>query len=186
MKYLILAILSISIYLDSVANIKDGQRSTVYGQPPTANCQLPTTHDQPSTEINRAAFYKAMEENNKTMVNAQLDELKSAPAELKQAFMGAMLMKRASFIGSAASRLHYFREGHKMLESAIKQDPDNVEFRFLRLMVQEHAPGTLGYKEDIEKDSIYIRTHYKSLSEEMQHTIEDYNKKSKVLKLDVS
>ena len=165
MKYLIISTLLISINSISFATVKNGR--------------LPT-------ELNRSAFYKAMEENTKKMVNAQLDELKSAPEELRPAFMGAMLMKRASFIGSAASRLHYFREGHKMLESAIKQDPDNVEFRFLRLMVQEHAPGTLGYKEDIEKDSIYIRKHYKSLPEEIQHTIEDYSKKSKLLKLDVS
>ena len=73
-----------------------------------------------------------------------------------------------------------------MLEAAIKQDPDNAEFRFLRLIVQEHAPGALGYKTDIEKDSEMIRKYYKSLPEEVQHTIEDYSKKSKFLKLDVS
>jgi len=179
MKYIIPILLLISIDFRAVATKKNRQPSTVNRQPFMVNGQR-------STDINRSAFYNAMEENNKKMVNAQLDELKSAPAELKPAFMGAMLMKRASFIGSAVSRLHYFREGHKMLESAIKQDPDNVEFRFLRLMVQEHAPGTLGYKEDIEKDSEYIRKHYKSLPEEVQHTIEDYSKKSKLLKLDVS
>jgi DnaJ-domain-containing protein 1 len=171
MKYLVFSILLISIYPMAFA--------AVNRQPSTVNRQLPT-------DLNRSAFYKAMEENNKSLVNAQLEELKSAPEELKQAFMGAMLMKRASFIGSAASRLHYFREGHKMLESAIKQDPDNVEFRFLRLMVQEHAPKALGYKEDIEKDSDFIKKRYKSLPEEVQHTIEDYSKKSKLLKLDVS
>lgn len=185
MKYLIFILLLIFIYPTAFAAIRNRQPSTVDRQPFTVNDQRYTIYDIRS-DINRSAFYKAMEENNKTLVNAQLDELKLAPEELKPAFMGAMLMKRASFIGSAASRLHYFRQGRKMLESAIKQDPDNVEFRFLRLMVQEHAPGGLGYKENIENDSNYIRKHYKSLPEEVQRTIEDYSKKSKLLKLDVS
>ena len=159
--------------------------STSYRQPSTVNRQPLAVNRQPST-INRSAFYKAMQENDKALVNAQLKELNEAPGDLKQAFMGAMLMKRASFVGSAGARIHYFREGHKMLESAIQKAPDNVEFRLLRLMVQEHAPGALGYKSDIGKDSEYIRKYYKSLPGEVQLTVEDYNKKSKFLKLDVS
>ena len=150
-----------------------------YHQPPTVNRQL-------LSEINRYAFYKAMQENNKALVNAELYELKTAPEALRPAFMGTMLMKRASFIGPAGAKVHYFREGHKMLEAAIQQDPENAEFRFLRLMIQEHAPGVLGYNKDIEKDCALIRKHYKSLPEEVQHTMEEYSKKSKFLKLDVS
>jgi hypothetical protein len=42
-----------------------------------ANRQPPTVNRQPPTgEINRSAFYKALEENNKELVNAQLKELK--------------------------------------------------------------------------------------------------------------
>ena len=138
------------------------------------------------TALDRSAFYKAMEENNKALVNAELEELKTAPESLKPAFMGTMLMKRASFSGSPSSKLHYFKEGHILLEGAIKKNPDNVEYRFMRLMIQEHAPGVLGYKENIENDCEYIRKYYKSLPVEVQHAIGDYNKKSKVLKLDVS
>jgi hypothetical protein len=127
-----------------------------------------------------------MEENNKTLVNDQLTELKSAPADLQEAFMGAMLMKKASFTGPASTKLHLFKAGRKMLEAAIKQDPGNAEFRFLRLMVQEHAPGALGYKNDVEKDCLYIRKSYKSLTDEVQRVIADYSKKSKFLKLEVS
>jgi hypothetical protein len=127
-----------------------------------------------------------MQGNDKALVNVQLEDLKSAPEALRPAFMGAMLMKRASFFGSAGSRLHYFREGHKLLESAIKQYPENVEFRFLRLMIEEHVPPQLGYNKEIENDCAFIRKNYKSLPEDVQRTIEDYNKKSKFLKLDLS
>jgi hypothetical protein len=138
------------------------------------------------TGLNRQAFYKAMEEDNQGLVKAQLEELKSAPEDLRQAFMGAMLMKRAGLGGTGGTKLQYFKEGHRMLEGAIKKNPDNTEFRFLRLMIQEHAPGVLGYKGNIEKDCAYIRKNYKSLPDELQQTIEDYNKKSRFLKLDVS
>jgi hypothetical protein len=139
-----------------------------------------------SITLNRSAFYKAMEENNKDLVNAQLKELESAPVEIRNAFTGAMLMKKASFGGIPAARLKLFRQGRKLLEGAIQADPENAEFRFLRLIVQEHAPGALGYKNDTENDCEYIRKSYKSLPDDLQRTISDYSKKSKFLKLQVS
>ena len=95
-------------------------------------------------------------------------------------------MKKASFGGSPATKLKLFKQGRKLLEASIKEDPDNAEYRFLRLIIQEHAPGVLGYKYDLEKDSEYIRKSYKSLPDELQHTIADYSKKSKALKLQFS
>jgi hypothetical protein len=97
-----------------------------------------------------------------------------------------MTMKKAGFGGSPPAKLHLFKEGHKMLEMAIRQDPDNAEFRFLRLLIQENAPGVLGYKNNEEMDSEIIRKSYKSLPPDLQHVIADYNKKSKFLKLEVS
>ncbi|HEY4967568.1 MAG TPA: hypothetical protein VII28_14280 [Puia sp.] len=186
MKYLIFFILLISIYLAASANCENHHPPTANRQPPTIIHQPPTANRQPPTDLNRSAFYKAMEETDKALVNSQLEELKSAPADLKPAFMGAMMMKRASFIGNAVAKLHYFKEGHKMLEAAIKQDPENTEFHFLRLMIEEHAPGVLGYNKDIEKDCALIRKNYASLPGGLQQTITNYSKKSKFLKLDLS
>ena len=148
---------------------------------PTATCKLSTV-----TDLNRAAFYKAMQEDNKELVNAQLTQLKSAPADARNAFLGAMTMKKAALGGSPTTKLSLFKQGHKMLEAAILKDPNNAEFRFLRLMIQENAPGFLGYKSDEQKDSEYIRKSYKSLPADVQSAITDYNKKSKLLKLQVS
>jgi len=154
---------------------------------PTANRQRPTANDlRPTSELNRPAFYKAMEENNKTLVNDQLSELENVPDGVRQAFKGAMLMKKAGFRAPPAVKLRLFKQGHKMLEAAIRQEPDNAEYRFLRLIVQEHAPGALGYKNDVQSDCEYIRKSYKSLPDEVQHAIANYSKKSKYLKLEVS
>jgi len=135
--------------------------------------------------LDRTAYYKALEGNNKELVNAQLKELNTAPSGVRDAFTGAMIMKKAGLGGSPASKLRLFREGHKMLEAAIKDDPKNAEFRLLRLMIQENSPNFLGYKNEVEEDSEYIRKSYKALPDEVQRTIADYNKKSKFLKLEV-
>ena len=162
------------------------QRQPINCQLSTANCQLPTANCQLPTDLNRAAFYKAMESESKTLVDAQISELNTAPADVKNAFLGAMIMRKAGIGGNPASKLKLFKQGHKLLEEAIAKDPKNAEFRFLRLIIQENSPGVLGYKNDEQKDSEFIRKSYKSLPEDLQKTIADYNKKSKVLKLQVS
>ncbi|HSZ33677.1 MAG TPA: hypothetical protein VK772_10200 [Puia sp.] len=153
---------------------------------------FPRVRDHPSsvldtTSLNRPAFYKAMQGNNKELVNAQLTELKTLePKNAQNAFLGTMTMKKAGLGGSPSAKLHLFKEGHKMLEAAIMEDPNNAEFRFLRLLIQENAPGILGYRNNEEKDCEIIRKSYKSLPPDLQHVIADYSKKSKFLKLEVS
>ena len=153
---------------------------------PTVSRQLSTVNHHPSTDLDRAAFYKAMESESKTLVDAQISELNSAPADVKNAFLGAMIMRKAGIGGNPASKLKLFKQGHKLLEGAIAKDPNNAEFRFLRLIIQENSPGILGYNNDEKKDSEFIRKSYNSLPDDLQKTMADYNKKSKVLKLQVS
>jgi len=135
------------------------------------------------SSFDRGAFYKAMRVNKMDQVNALLDQIKTAEWKDKDAFEGALIMKKAGLAFGAGRKLKIFKSGHAKLESAIQRDPGNVEFRFLRLMVQENAPGILGYKKEIDKDSELVRKGYKKLPEEAQQAVVDYNKKSKVLKL---
>lgn len=141
---------------------------------------------QSAKRIDRTAYYQAMQQDKKDLVNRQLKQLKKSPLELREAFEGALIMKKAGIGGNPVQKLNLFKEGHKELEAAIKKEPDNVEFRFLRLMIQENAPGILGYKDDLTADSKYIKKSYKTLPDEVQRVIEEYSKKSKILKLQVS
>ena len=58
----------------------------------------------------------------------------------------------------------------------------NTEFNFLRLIIQEHAPKAVDYRKNIDNDVALIRSGYKTLSPTVQQAINDYSKKSKVLK----
>jgi hypothetical protein len=129
----------------------------------------------------RTEFYSAMASGNAKSVDGQINLLKNWKSKDKTAFEGALLMKKAGLVGGAGKKLNLFKDGHKKLEAAIKNNDDNAEYRFLRLMIQEHAPGILGYKDDLEKDSAYIRQSYKKLPTEVQNAIANYSKTSKVL-----
>ena len=148
--------------------------------------QLSVNDCQLNSDLNRVTFYKAMESNDQTLVDAQISELNLASSNLKNAFLGAMIMKRAGIGGNPLYKLWLFKKGHELLEDAIKGDPNNPEFRFLRLMIQENAPGFLGYNDSEEKDSKFIRNAYNSLPENLQKTISGYNKTSRILKLQSS
>jgi uncharacterized protein (DUF305 family) len=137
------------------------------------------------TTFNRQGFYKAMASDKQNEVDGQLTLLKTAnvPEKEKQAYEGALTMKKAGIVKGPSKKLSLFKDGHKKLEEAIQKDSANAEFRFLRLMIQEHAPGILGYKKEIPKDSQYIRKSYKTLPQVVQQAVVDYSKNSKVLKL---
>jgi len=134
--------------------------------------------------FNRKEFYTVMASGDAKAVEQQISLLKNSVTADKPAFEGALLMKKAGLINGAGRKLNLFKDGNKKLEAAIREDDDNAEYRFLRLMIQEHAPKMLGYKEDLKKDSAYIRQSYKKLPAEVQEAIINYSKTSKILRSD--
>ena len=140
-----------------------------------------SAHQQDSI-FDKGRFYKAMESSDKKLVDKELDHLKELEFPNKEAYIGALNMLKASFPASASRKLNLFKAGHKQLEAAIRKDSQNAELRFLRLMIQENAPRILGYKNDLEKDSAYIRKSFSTLPEIVQQAILNYSKKSKILK----
>lgn len=132
--------------------------------------------------LDKSAFYNAMASDNIDDINNQLTIIKASPVNDREAFEGALLMKKAGLVAKAKDKLSLFKEGRKKLEASIKKDNDNTEYCFLRLIIQEHAPKALNYKDDIDHDSKLIRTNYKNLHPAVQQAIADYSKKSKALK----
>jgi len=132
----------------------------------------------------RRTFYQAMKGNDADAVKNQLAVLKTTDTPQKTAFQGALMMKLAGIVGGLRKKLNLFKDGHSLLEAVLQKDSSNTEYRFLRLMIQEHAPGILGYKKAIPKDKEYIKNNYRKLSPIVREAILDYSKQSKVLKPD--
>jgi len=137
---------------------------------------------QEKAVFDKSAFYKSMASGLSKAVEVELNSLSTLEFPDKDAYVGTLTMKKASFGGSPGKKLNLFKAGHKQLEAAINREKDNAEFRFLRLMIQENAPGVLGYKTDIKSDSDFVRKSYKDLDKPVQDAIAAYSKKSKVLK----
>ena len=106
--------------------------------------------------------------------------LKNATSEDKDAFEGALLMKKAGLVTPPREKLNLFKSGHFKLESAIKNHIDNVEYRFLRVIIQENAPGIVHYKKDLTADCDLIKKAYSKLLPSLQQQIVNYGKVSRL------
>lgn len=134
------------------------------------------------TNFDKTAFYSAMAADDINSINAQLNIVKTSSINEKEAYEGALLMKKAGLVTKAQEKLNLFKAGRNKLEAAIKKDKENAELSFLRLIIQEHAPKIVEYRNNINADVSAIRSNFKTLSPVVQQAINDYTKKSKVLK----
>ncbi len=80
------------------------------------------------------------------------------------AYYGCALTLKASFSEKIGDRISFFREGKKMIETAIKSDPDNIELRMIRLSVQTNAPRITRYRKNIEEDKQYLLQYIDNVS----------------------
>ena len=133
---------------------------------------------QAQSGINKANCFDAMASSNISVLDAQLSSLSNVSNTDKEAFEGALLMRKAGVLKIPAQKLASFKKGHKQLEAAIAKAPHNAEYRFLRLIVQENAPKVLGYYRDMVADSKFIKDNYKLLPKETQQAVLIYSKKS--------
>jgi hypothetical protein len=132
-------------------------------------------------KFDKAAFYQAIASKDSIKINLQKNLLQNYSLKEKQAYEGALLLKQAGLITAKKDKLTLFKSGKNKLENAIEKDSTNTEYRFLRLMIQENAPKILGYHKALEKDNIYIRKNFKSLSIALQEVVLGYSKQSKIL-----
>lgn len=133
--------------------------------------------------FDKPAFYNALSSENVNVINSQIDLLKGVSIAEKEAYEGALLMKKAGVIkGTAKEKLSLFKSGRSKLESSISKSTDNIEYRFLRLIIQEHAPKIVKYRDEIVQDSQLVKANFKNLPQYLQQVITDYSKSSKVLK----
>ncbi len=137
---------------------------------------------QSATGFNKQSLYLALSTDESKRIDQQLTIVRNSQIPEKEAYEGTLLMRKAGLVSGPRRKLNNFRAGKEKLEAAISKDTDNVEYRFLRLLIQENAPGIVNYSSDIDEDLQMIRQHYKNSSPQTQAAIITYSKRSKVLK----
>lgn len=143
---------------------------------------IPVQGNSQKAQFDKSAFYSAMASNNLEEINGQLNIVKASSIMEKEAYEGALLMKKAGLVKKAKEKLSLFKAGRLKLEASIKKDNGNTEFYFLRLIIQEHAPKMVEYRKDLQNDSFLIRSNFNNLPLVVKLAISEYSKKSKVLK----
>ena len=133
-------------------------------------------------EFDKPAYYTVLSSGNLDDVNKELDLVNSSDIKQKWAYEGALQMRKAGLVKIPAEKLHFFKLGYIKLETAILNDRNNVEYRFLRLTIQEHAPHIVKYYRQIESDKEFIIKGFKALPPVIQQVIVDYSKSSKILR----
>jgi ribosomal protein L16 Arg81 hydroxylase len=133
--------------------------------------------------VDKKSVYQALSSGEEKTIDKMISQLESEKSSAQNsAYIGALTMKKAGFLKGVKTKVNTFKKGAQLLENEIKQNPDKVEFRFLRLTVQEHAPNVLKYNKQIDEDKRAVLAGYAKLDEGLKAIIADYAKDSKVLK----
>ena len=131
--------------------------------------------------FDRAGFFSVMASGKLEEINAELSLLEASAVKEKVAYEGALLMRKAGLLSRPKEKLATFKSGYIKMESSMAKDSGNIEYHFLRLMIQEHAPKVVHYDKDREKDSQDIIRSFPSLSPLLQKAILNYCPYSKLL-----
>lgn len=135
-------------------------------------CQdLPSVREQYSeatkSQKNAEDFYNLV-------ANASKDN------KVMQAYKGAAIALKAKFAKDRKAKKALFIEGVKLLESAIKSEPNNVEIRLIRLSIQENTPKILNYKGNINEDKKLILANFGKQNQALKEHIQSFVKQSTV------
>lgn len=144
-------------------------------------CKNPVPGKSLAQYFNKTAFYSVMKSGKLAEVNEEIALLASSETGGKEAYEGALLIKKAGLVKLPTERLKLFKKGRVKLETAIMNDKDNGEYHFLRLAIQERAPKIVKYSSDLETDKIAIKRVFKKLPPVVQEAIIDYSRNSQIL-----
>lgn len=138
-------------------------------------------HDKAGQTFDRANFYSIMATGKLKAVNEELETVRASEVKEKFAYEGALLMRKAGLMKIPAEKLHFFKLGYIKLEGAISASPENIEYHFLRLTIQENAPHIVKYYHQIAEDKAIVIKEFKNLPADVREAVREYSKTSKVL-----
>ncbi len=131
---------------------------------------------------NSSTFYKAFGSDSLTTIDQALQQLEQQKqSSTTYAYTGGLKMKKSGYLQGATKKINVFKEGRQLLEQSIVRYPNNVEFRFIRLTIQENAPKILKYNKDIVEDKKAIIEGYKKMDSKTRAYVMDYARGSTLL-----
>lgn len=133
-------------------------------------------------EFDKTAYYHILKSGSIKEIDDEIAQIESSSINGKGAFVGTLLMKKAGLVKVPKQKLDAFKSGRIKFEQVYRNDTSNVEYHFLRLIIQEHAPKIVKYSNNISGDADFIKKNYRTLSSDVQKILIDYSQTSKALK----
>jgi hypothetical protein len=129
--------------------------------------------------VDRNEFYKILSGKTLPPIDNYILKLeKQKKTSKNNAYWGALTAKKANFEKGAPSKIKTFKAGINSLEQEISNYPNNVEYRFLRLSIQEHCPKILRYNKNIKEDALIISTNFSNQTSILKKIIKNYAQES--------
>ena len=130
-------------------------------------------------------FYAVIAGNSVEQIDNLLDEIEISGDAWKDAniYKGALYARKAGLVKTPDERLELFKKGRLLIEQEISRDPNNAEFRFIRLIIQEHAPKAVRYQNNITEDAELVISKFDLLSNELKTEVIKYSRTSQFLSI---
>ena len=77
-----------------------------------------------------------------------------------KAYNAAMYFMKSRYVKFPLAKYNYFKKGKKSLDLIIKENPTNIEIRYIRFLLQHEIPKFLGYNQSIEEDFNVIINYF--------------------------
>lgn len=124
-------------------------------------------------------FYKTLASNNQEETEALIAKIKTLKnSSINQAYIATLTMKQSDFEKIVKNKISLFKEGATTLNNLILENPNTLEMRFLRFIIQDKAPKILKYNSNLENDKKQIIIGYKNQNKNIQQHIISYTKES--------
>ena len=108
-------------------------------------------------QFDKTTYYKILKSGSIEEINNEISLINTSSLKDKDAFKGALMMKKAGLLKVPKEKLDNFKKGATKLETVLRDDTSNVEYRFLRLIIQEHAPKVVKYNKKFQKMQLLLK-----------------------------
>jgi len=92
-------------------------------------------------------------------LNTILEDNIKTNNNIENAYLGVSYIMKSKYKFNPISKLYLFSKGKEILERSIKEEPSNLELKFLRLSIQQNIPEILAYNQNIEEDQKFINNN---------------------------
>lgn len=132
---------------------------------------------QTDLEALRNSYAKANSSNANTEAFINLAEKQFGSDAVTSGYKAAAQIMEAKI--AKKNRKALVKNGATSLESIIKNNPNNIELRLIRLSVQENIPKIVGYRGSIKDDKAFLIDNYSKQNATLKSYVKKFAMQSK-------